>query len=193
MSIEVLYAHINIILGNLPKAMSLITRLIKSDINVDFYTRYHLCRLCSLLMFDDCYKKNFRTAYDLSLDKSDLLVSKSCMALLRSLDISHTKNKKYYQEIYEQSLSYREVHPQRELAVLVRLHRQNPYLQQIAFRVLELLGLIWPRSMNRADVIYLIESCEQTISAIMPQEQKAYKNYNYVLLAAKGNIESKRA
>lgn len=193
LSVEVLYMHSKVLSGDLKKAMLLLSKIIKSTDDIDFYTRYHICRICSLLMFDTLYKENFQIAYEIYLDKGDLLVSKSCMLMLHSLDKQHADQKKFYQSKYEESLSYRECHPQQELTILIQLHQANPYIQQIALRIIELLGVIWPGKHNRMEVLSLIDSCDSTISTIMSLSQQQYNNYNNMLLIARQHTENRRA
>ena len=193
MSVEVLYIHSSILRGELGKTMLLFSKVMKADVNIDFYTRYHLCRICSLLMFDTLYKESFQIAYEMSLNKGDLLVSKSCMIMMHSLDMRHASQKRLYQKKYDASLSCRARHPQKELTILIQLHQMNPYLQQVALRIIELLGMIWPRMLNKMEVLSLIESCDTTISTIMSLSQQQHKNYKYILLVAKQHTEHKRA
>jgi len=192
-SVEVLYIHASILSGELGKAMMLFSKVMKADVNIDFYTRYHLCRICSLLMFDTLYKENFKIAHEMSLNKGGLLVSKSCMIMLHSLDMKHASQKKLYQERYDASISWRTRQPQKELTLLIQLHQMNPYLQQVALRIIELLGMIWPRKLNKMEVLSLIESCDNTISSIMSLPQQQHKNYQNILLVAKRHTEQKRA
>ncbi|MNZ28781.1 Chemotaxis protein CheY [compost metagenome] len=192
-SVEVLYIHSSILSGELGKAMMLFSKVMKADVNIDFYTRYHLCRICSLLMFDTLYKENFKIAHEMSLNKGGLLVSKSCMIMLHSLDMKHASQKKLYQERYDASISWHTRQPQKELTLLIQLHQMNPYLQQVALRIIELLGIIWPRKLNKMEVLSLIESCDNTISSIMSLPQQQHKNYQSILLIAKRHTEQKRA
>jgi len=192
-SVELLYVHSCILRGELGKAMLLFSKVMKADVNMDFYTRYHLCRICSLLMFDSLYKENFQIACEISLNKDDLLVSKSCMIMLHSLDARHASEKQLYQRKYDASLLYRMNHPQKELMILIQLHQINPYLHQVSLRIIELLGMIWPRMLNKMEVLSLIESCDNTISSIMPLSQQQQKNYQNMLMVAKQHTANKRA
>ena len=193
MSVEVLYIHASILSGELGKAMLLFYKVMKADVNIDFYTRYHLCKICSLLMFDALYKENFQIASEASLNIGGLLVSKSCMIMLHSLDMRHASQKRLYQKKYDASLLHRTRQPQKELATLIQLHQMNPYLQQVALRIIELLGMIWPRMLNKMEVLSLIESCDNTVSTIMSLPQQQHKNYQNILLVAKQHTEHKRA
>lgn len=76
---------------------------------------------------------------------------------------------------------------------MIQLHQMNPYLQQVALRIIELLGMIWPRKLNKMEVLSLIESCDNTISSIMSLPQQQHKNYQNILLVAKRHTEQKRA
>lgn len=192
-SVELLYVHSCILRGELGKAMLLFSKVMKADVNIDFYTRYHLCRICSLLMFDSLYKESFQIACEISLNKDDLLVSKSCMIMLHSLDARHASEKQLYQRKYDASLLYRMNHPQKELMILIQLHQINPYLHQVSLRIIELLGMIWPRMLNKMEVLSLIESCDNTISSIMPFSQQQHKNYQNMLMVAKQHTANKRA
>jgi CheY-like chemotaxis protein len=192
-SVELLYVHSCILRGELGKAMLLFSKVMKADVNMDFYTRYHLCRICSSLMFDSLYKENFQIACEISLNKNDLLVSKSCMIMLHSLDARHASEKQLYQRKYDASLLYRMSHPQKELMILIQLHQINPYLHQVSLRIIELLGMIWPRMLNKMEVLSLIESCDNTISSIMPFSQQQHKNYQNMLMVAKQHTANKRA
>lgn len=192
-SVEILYIHSRILRGELGKAMLLFSKVMTVADNIDFYSRYHLCRICSLLMFDARYKENFQIASEMSLKMDNLLVSKSCMIMLHSLDMNHACQKRLYQEKYDASLLHRVQHPQKELAALIQLHQMNPYLQQVALRIIELLGMIWPRMLNKMEVLSLIESCDNTVSTIMSLSQQQHKNYQGTLSAAKQHTENKRA
>ncbi|WP_349920961.1 response regulator [Aeromonas veronii] len=192
-SVEILYIHSRILRGELGKAMLLFYKVMSVVANIDFYSRYHLCRICSLLMFDARYKENFQIASEMSLKMDNLLVSKSCMIMLHSLDMNHACQKRLYQEKYDASLLHRVQHPQKELAALIQLHQMNPYLQQVAIRIIELLGMIWPRMLNKMEVLSLIESCDNTVSTIMSLSQQQHNNYQGTLSAAKQHTENKRA
>ncbi len=193
MSLEVIYIHCRILMSDLDKAIPLFYKVVKEIRNVDFYTYFHLCKICSLLMFDALYKLNFEVASNISFNRRDPLLSKSCMAMLHSLDMRHARQKKLYQESYNVSVSYRERQPKYELAILIKLHRINPYLLKVAFRIIELLGVIWPGTLSKLEVSELIGSCDNTISNIMSLSQQQHKNYQTILLVAKQYTVLKRA
>lgn len=191
--VEVLHAYKHIMLNTYHEAMPLIYRCITTDVEVDFYTRYHICMICSKMMFDRIYNKNFHIAYKISLNEGELFESKSCMVMLRQLDKAHNENKKEYKEMYEHAMFYRNSSPQRELGLLIKLHKRAIYLQAVALRIIELLGFIWPSSFNKFEILNIIDSCDKTISSIMPLSERMSKNYSHKLRVAKGNIEERRA